>query len=411
MYFDKNQIDEVLLCEACKKLMDQPKILPCHDTICSLCEKSIQILDYNKYNCLVCKEIHEMPKNGLPFNKALLKMLSIKPTLVSRGKAFETIQKTLDQTEQKYNYIKRGIENSNDLIKEHFMDQINSVQISVEEIILQIKDKGAKLIKNINEYEQKLILINKTRNKSSLDEFQQVAKKIKTFHTKNIELLSQHVLNDEIIIKSNEEAINLNKEADTELKKLKDTIFLGQYLTFEKNKKEIDEFILGKLKINEERIASSILPEHDQINDLISLCGLEVYQNWTLIYRASQDGFEAAKFHSKCDKKLNTLIIVKSTSGNVFGGYTEQSWSGIGFKLDSKSFIFSLINRFNKPLKMKWSQNQGIDCNKEIGPVFGRGGGSAEKSFDIYLTDKSNTNISNSNLGCHPDYKEGSNEA
>jgi hypothetical protein len=49
---------------------------------------------------------------------------------------------------------------------------------------------------------------------------------------------------------------------------------------------------------------------------------------------------------------------------------------------------------------MKWSQNQGIDCNKEIGPVFGRGGGSAEKSFDIYLTDKSNTNTkSSANLG------------
>jgi hypothetical protein len=174
---------------------------------------------------------------------------------------------------------------------------------------------------------------------------------------------------------------------------------------------KIDEFILGKLKINEERIASSILPKHDQINDLISLCELEKYQKWTLIYRASQDGFEAAKFHSKCDKKLNTLIIVKSTSGNVFGGYTEQSWSGIGFKLDWNSFIFSLINRFNKPLKMKWSQNQGIDCSKEIGPVFGSGEGSAEKSFDLYLADKFNTNICNSNLGCHPDFKEGSNEA
>ena len=159
-------------------------------------------------------------------------MLSIKPTLVSRGKAFETIQKTLDQTEQKYNYIKRGIDNSNDLIKEHFMDQINSVQITVEEIILQIKNIGAKLIKNINEYEQKLILINKTSKKSSFSEFEQVAKKIKTFHSKNIELLRQHVLNDDIIIKSNEEAINLNKEADTELKKLKFCLNLLIHLKF-----------------------------------------------------------------------------------------------------------------------------------------------------------------------------------
>ena len=86
-----------------------------------------------------------------------------------------------------------------------------------------------------------------------------------------------------------------------------------------------------------------------------------MYQNWSLVYRASQDGFEASQFHSKCDDKPNTLIIVKSVNGNIFGGYTKQSWSGHGtYKADPKSFIFSLINKENKPINMKWSRNHSI---------------------------------------------------
>jgi len=43
-------------------------------------------------------------------------------------------------------------------------------------------------------------------------------------------------------------------------------------------------------------------------------------QKWKLIYRASQDGFEASSFHSKCDSDPNTLVLIKSEIGNVLGG-------------------------------------------------------------------------------------------
>jgi len=193
MYYDKNQVDEVLICEYCNQIIDQPKILPCFETICSFCEQSIEIINDNKFECFICKEIHEMPKNGLPFNKKLLKMLSIKPTKVSRGKAFDANQKTLNEIETKHSRIKRGIENSNDLIIEHCMDLKSDVQLKVNEIILQVNDLGASKIEQINDYEQELIELNKTINKP-FDEFEQDAKKIKLFHSENIEYLKQHVM-------------------------------------------------------------------------------------------------------------------------------------------------------------------------------------------------------------------------
>ena len=50
----------------------------------------------------------------------------------------------------------------------------------------------------------------------------------------------------------------------------------------------------------------------------------------TLIYRASEHGYTAESFHQYCDDKGPTLVLIKSSEGWIFGGYTTQSWSGNG---------------------------------------------------------------------------------
>ncbi len=45
-----------------------------------------------------------------------------------------------------------------------------------------------------------------------------------------------------------------------------------------------------------------------------------------LLYRASEYKNETRLFHECCDDKGPTLIIIKSTEGWIFGGYTTQSW-------------------------------------------------------------------------------------
>ena len=51
---------------------------------------------------------------------------------------------------------------------------------------------------------------------------------------------------------------------------------------------------------------------------------------WRLLFRASRDGFAATAFHSKCDNKGPTVTIVKSRGYNIFGGFTEVSWTNSG---------------------------------------------------------------------------------
>ena len=53
-------------------------------------------------------------------------------------------------------------------------------------------------------------------------------------------------------------------------------------------------------------------------------------QKATLLYRASEHGFKASDFHSKCDNKGKTISLIQDTNDNVFGGYTSQSWTSKG---------------------------------------------------------------------------------
>ena len=51
---------------------------------------------------------------------------------------------------------------------------------------------------------------------------------------------------------------------------------------------------------------------------------------WKLLYRASEHDYTGESFHEYCDDKGPTLVIIKSSDGWIFGGYTTKSWSGYG---------------------------------------------------------------------------------
>ncbi len=48
---------------------------------------------------------------------------------------------------------------------------------------------------------------------------------------------------------------------------------------------------------------------------------------WKLLYRASEYDYTTSSFHEYCDNKEPTLVLIKSSGGWIFGGYTTQSWS------------------------------------------------------------------------------------
>jgi BTB/POZ domain-containing protein KCTD9 len=98
----------------------------------------------------------------------------------------------------------------------------------------------------------------------------------------------------------------------------------------------------------------------------------------SLIYVASQDGFSAVNFHSKCDNKGPTIVLVKSDSGHLFGGYASLSWSSnAGYQAAEESFLFTLTNPHNiPPTKYVLSADRkgnAMCSQQDYGPIFGGG--------------------------------------
>jgi len=313
MFFETNQVNEALLCINCEGKLEEPKVLPCGETICSFCVTSLKIVD-KMFDCVACKQKHEMPKDGLLNNKAFLRMLSIKPIKISRGKAFDNLQESLRNVLMNINLIKIGINDRDDFIKEHCIELRNDVQLVTEVAIQQINDFNIEIIKEIDEYEKEQLEKSKNTKKVNLDSssvsFNDFLKNMQSFYDENIKFLTEYQIKDSILIEINEKAVNMRKKAEDKLEIIQRINLDERILKFDSNYKE--QIDLGKITMIDNRMNSTLLSGRNQVKDLISLCEFPVDQKWNLFYRASRDGFEATNFHSKCDNKQNTLVIIKS---------------------------------------------------------------------------------------------------
>ena len=122
---------------------------------------------------------------------------------------------------------------------------------------------------------------------------------------------------------------------------------------------------------------------------------------FNLVFSTKIDGsYASTKFHSNCDGVSPTIIIVKDTNGNKFGGYATSSWaqptSGADFARDTDAFIFSLSTKLKYVQPDKFGQKS-IYRNNGYGPTFGG-------AHNLYIANGCNGNTS-SYTSVSQDYK------
>ena len=108
------------------------------------------------------------------------------------------------------------------------------------------------------------------------------------------------------------------------------------------------------------------------VHALYGWCGSSVL---SLLYRGSRDGFTAAAFHSACDGKGATLVVIRNASGAVFGGFASAPWYAEGgFTAAPGSFLFSLVNTYGTDPAMfpVADAKCAIQGRRGCGPIFGR---------------------------------------
>ena len=176
-----------------------------------------------------------------------------------------------------------------------------------------------------------------------------------------IKYLLEKIKSMETNIKNLEENIKLEKtKHNSEIKELKDNIsnLKENNIRYEnENKKLWDE--INKLKESQIKFSnkddainsfdSKIIESKDNINFILDYIKkndktLNI-SKIKLLFRGSRDGERTKTCHELCDNKQHVLIIMKSETGYIFGGYSKIGFKAnkiLEYKIDNNCFLFSL---------------------------------------------------------------------
>ena len=143
-----------------------------------------------------------------------------------------------------------------------------------------------------------------------------------------------------------EERIKILEKKVDEINELKK----GINALFNENKilkEEINKLKSDKInQLNDPNIESKIFKKRDDIKFILNRIEKMIgsINNIKLIYRGTRDDDSVNQFHSKCDNIQNTLMIVQTTAGYKFGGFTSTGWNNEKGKCiyDNKAFCFSI---------------------------------------------------------------------
>jgi hypothetical protein len=111
------------------------------------------------------------------------------------------------------------------------------------------------------------------------------------------------------------------------------------------------------------------------LNEITSILNEFEGKQWRLLYRGTIDGFSSSTFHNKCDGQSNTMTIITTMKGFIFGGFTPITWdSSNSFKADNtqRSFLFTSKNPRNIPARKFALSNSSaaIYCNGSYRSIF-----------------------------------------
>jgi len=101
-----------------------------------------------------------------------------------------------------------------------------------------------------------------------------------------------------------------------------------------------------------------------------------------VLYIASRDGQAPAEFISRCSNQGPTVVIVETTKGALFGGYTDGDWRSYNTYVPSKSaFLFRLRPSYRMYPVKAGRENYATQSNTGYGPTFG-----GQNAHDLHIT-------------------------
>ena len=235
------------------------------------------------------------------------------------------------------------IQNEFDYKYDNFNKEINEIKLNNQYLNEQINT----ITHQISKLNQKLELNTNANNinKNMIKENQINIQKI----IKRIEQLEKEEEKNDIVNISISEA-NSNKGLNVLKKEIKKKE--------EKNIEKLRNCFVTQSKIIKEDEIDFVINKLDKYNPIA----------YKLIYSSSSDGDSIKTFHNKCDGENFILLIIETTKGYKFGGFTSIGFDSSGFELnDNYAFLFSIDKQ---KIYEIISGHAAVYCNRRFGPIF-----------------------------------------
>ena len=327
--------------------------------------------------------------------------------VLDQAEKFKQENEMLKQENSLLNKENTSLKNENENLRNELnqykeeYDKIKKEFTSLQNDTVNIQEQNKELLKIKETYENQIQIAQ--------NNLEQLTKDNETLN-QNFTLLSKQ--NESLITENNslKNAQQKSQYSDEEIKNLMEELSAYRLKAQENEllKKQLEE-LQYQIQVLQERQEEDDVKEvkGDIIHDMNELEMITKKINKenkriiiNLLYKASADSDSAAVFHEKCDGANNTIVLVETTDGKRFGGYTTKSWRGNCIeKADTDAFIFSFD-------KMKTYDNipgdDAIGCYPKFGPIFL---GCQIKIFDNAFTKGGTTFEKELNFNTEQDYE------
>ena len=398
-------LKELVVCKfaGCNRVYTDPRILPCGKRTCAahidaMLVKNDDLTSSSRkmIKCHFCEKIHNFPDDGGEFlaDDHIPHLLSI-----SYSTEHQAAKKSFNELTQLLDALTKIDKRS--YVIDYFERVEADILLEKEFNIQKLVDYYQTLVDRVRERKDECLRRLNTNNTALESELEAIKKTLKDHESQlnkdKLDFVLKTLDGDEAKWKDIQcECNTLCEKMRSLAEELKKKIVGEQVIDFRpstsgSNTQQL-ESICGTLSV---AIDSQIVNSDKMKSDLVNLCNLRGKQ-FKLLYRASRDGFAAASFHAKCDNQPNTLTVIRTTRGYIFGAFAAVAWDRTsGPKADPNAFIFSLVNAHSSPLliPIKAGDKNAVVCIGDFGPTFGSG-------FDIHVSDESSSNKEScSNLG------------
>ena len=146
MFYEHNQVEDLLNCKSCHERYDTPHILPCWKSLCNRCVATKSNNQTKLLSCPFCDQVHQVPDTGFPQNESLLVLLKLRPVDVHRAEMFRVLGDLLKKLNVNMDDLNLMEKSSQKSLLEYFELIKGEIKLSAKTLIEQVVKYRDKLL-------------------------------------------------------------------------------------------------------------------------------------------------------------------------------------------------------------------------------------------------------------------------